>query len=133
MPDSAARAARASRMRSFYEPAWFGQGTRFGELLNIAPNLPTTMGGFSYTGSGNPEQPTLSYRDQVIAANKGIGASPEESELMMRDFRTRQLFDRPPIGPQNLDRYGVGQLKNYGAGALTAYGPLVREHLLRWR
>ena len=108
----------ARRMRSFYEPGYFGgTPTGYGQAFqDWATDMPTQMGGFT------------------------LGPDPDAEDLpggfgpaIRRSMRAKNAYEQPPVGVSNLGGYGVGQLQNYGVGALAAYDPLAREEHPRWR
>jgi len=119
------RIATANRMKAFYEPAYFGSSSGYGQAFNDwAGNFPTQMGGFSL---GPEEREGFNANMDQLGGGSGYGGAIRGA------LRARNAYDQPPVGPQNLANYGVGQLQNSGVGALDAYRPLAREEDLRWR
>lgn len=129
---------RASAMRSFYEPAFFGGPGKYddplgtSEFSSLAGPAPTTMGGFEY-------QPRLTD-EQLMAPYYGDGSAYDAASSILRfgqpsEFLTRQQAaqstaqtaqnravalepPRPTYGMAQLQNYGIGALQNYGLGAL---------------
>ena len=108
---------RARRMRSFYEPAWFGEQATEGQFgMDRYGPPPIQIGGFdTQYGKDLPPQEW----------------QPGYGEAIHRTLQARRAYEQP--GLNSVGRYGVGQLQNYGVGALDAYRPLAREENLRWR
>jgi len=100
----------AHRMRSFYEPGYFGQkgATSYGDAMAAWGTMPVEMGGFAF----DVESPLSGAADPFNTFGKEL----EEQ------VKLRRAFDGPDVGLSNLDSYGKGQLENYGRGALDAYG-----------
>lgn len=122
------RARRADKMRAFYEPGFFGaQTSSYDDPLGFSREvrqdpLPSTMGGFTYFKPSDAPPPLASQ-----PSGAGSTLPPEVLARIQaedRAKRTRTAYSAPPIGPQNLSNYGIGQLRNYGVGALAAYSPL---------
>lgn len=120
------RSKRARAMRSFYEPAWFGEQTTsytdplgFSREVRTQP-LPPTMGGFTYV---KPSDAPTPMANQPKGA--GLTLPPEVLERIQAEERarkTRAAYSAPAVGPANLANYGTGALQGYGVGALQNYG-----------
>lgn len=129
------RLTRAMKMRSFYEPSWFGGKSPYDSPLDllrsgaaprdIAPDA-DSYGRLLFQGSGQGSGGTMAPAPVTMG---GFAFDQPEADLSLPQFGSPTSY-RDALKNVNLrrayegtdTRYGVGQLSGYGIGALQDYG-----------